>query len=167
MKTHQQFMRHIVNWTLENPIENEYKIGAMVVRDGNILGRGRNATNYLPDASAHAEILAIREACIRMRRKHLRGSTLYTTCEPCCMCVGAAAWAGISHIVFGVSTEEMTKSNPLPRSWSLVKCEEVIKLYGWDIQVTRKVLPGLCKQLLKGTVKRAKNTRKHKKTNPA
>ena len=66
---------------------------ALVVKDGEIIGRGTNQVTHLNDPSAHAEVLAIREACSRLNDFQLRGCEIYTTCEPCPMCLGAIYWA--------------------------------------------------------------------------
>jgi tRNA(Arg) A34 adenosine deaminase TadA len=80
--------------------------GAVVVMNGRIIGRGWNQVIKRNDPTAHAEILAIREACAQTVSYHLPGSVLYTTCEPCPMCLSAAYWARISHLVFAATAED-------------------------------------------------------------
>jgi tRNA(Arg) A34 adenosine deaminase TadA len=80
--------------------------GALVVRDGYILGRGRNRVIADCDPTAHAELLAIREACAAVGDFHLSGATLYTTCEPCPMCRAAAYWAHLDRVVFAAATAD-------------------------------------------------------------
>ncbi len=75
--------------------------GAVVVRDGVIIGRGHNQVVTWLDPTAHAEVLAIRLACRETGRFDLHGCELYTTCEPCPMCYAAAWWARISTIHYG------------------------------------------------------------------
>jgi len=77
--------------------------GAVIVRDGKIIGRGSNRVTSLNDPTAHAEILAIRDACSALSTFDLSGSTLYSTCEPCPMCFSAIVWANINRVYF-VST---------------------------------------------------------------
>src|SRR5438270_545109 len=67
--------------------------GAAVVADGKIVGRGWNQVTHLLDPTAHAEITAIRDACSNLKRFELRGCVLYTSCEPCPMCLSATYWA--------------------------------------------------------------------------
>lgn len=74
--------------------------GAVVVRDGRVLGRGRNRVLGDGDPTAHAEVVAIRDAARRQRTHDLAGATLYSSCEPCPMCLGALYWAGIQRVVY-------------------------------------------------------------------
>lgn len=77
--------------------------GAVVVREGEILGRGWNRVIRDRDPTAHAELVAIRDAARRLGRHHLDGCTLYLACEPCPMCLGAAYWAHIERIYYAAS----------------------------------------------------------------
>lgn len=81
--------------------EGEVPVGAMVVRDDEVLGRGRNAVISSQDPTAHAEVLALREAARKVGNYRLPGATLYATVEPCPMCCGAALHARVSRVVFG------------------------------------------------------------------
>jgi tRNA(adenine34) deaminase len=81
--------------------EREVPIGAVVVRDGRMIGRGRNRREALHDPTHHAEMEAIREAASALGTWRLEGATLYATLEPCAMCAGAAVNARIQRIVFG------------------------------------------------------------------
>lgn len=81
--------------------EGEVPIGAIVVKSGVLVGRGRNAVERLNDPTAHAEILAVSAACATLGTKFLDGCTLYVTLEPCPMCAGALVWARLSRLVFG------------------------------------------------------------------
>jgi tRNA(Arg) A34 adenosine deaminase TadA len=74
--------------------------GAVIVRDGVIIGEGSNCVTSTNDPTAHAEIVAIRKACERTGNFSLEGATLYTSCEPCPMCYAAIAWARISDVVY-------------------------------------------------------------------
>jgi tRNA(Arg) A34 adenosine deaminase TadA len=80
--------------------------GAVVVREGEIIGRGWNQVVVLQDPTAHAEILAIRDACRRLGRFHLEDAVLYSTCEPCPMCLSAVYWARIPTLVYGADAED-------------------------------------------------------------
>ncbi len=81
--------------------EQEVPIGAVVVREGRMIGRGRNRREALADPTLHAEIEAIREAAQALGTWRLDGTTLYATVEPCAMCAGAAVNARVTRIVFG------------------------------------------------------------------
>ena len=80
--------------------------GAVIVVEDRVVGRGWNQVVHRQDPTAHAEILAIREACGALGRFHLPDATLYTTCEPCPMCLGALYWAHIGRLVFGATAED-------------------------------------------------------------
>lgn len=79
----------------------EVPVGAVVVLDGGVIGRGRNSPIALNDPTAHAEILALREASAALRNYRLEGVTVYTTLEPCVMCAGALVAARVARLVFG------------------------------------------------------------------
>lgn len=81
--------------------EGEVPIGAVVVRDGRVLGRGRNARERLKDATAHAEIIAITAASAALGDWRLERCTLYVTLEPCPMCLGACLNARVPRVVYG------------------------------------------------------------------
>ncbi|WP_460635187.1 nucleoside deaminase [Larkinella harenae] len=75
--------------------------GAVIVKNGEIVGRGCNQVTSTNDPTAHAEVVAIRDACRNLQTFQLTGCTLYTSCEPCPMCLGAIYWARPERIVFG------------------------------------------------------------------
>jgi tRNA(Arg) A34 adenosine deaminase TadA len=80
--------------------------GALIVRDGRILGRGWNEVVPRRDPTAHAEILAIRAACRRLGSHQLSGCEIYSSCEPCPMCLGAIYWARLDRIWFAASRDD-------------------------------------------------------------
>ena len=82
--------------------EGEVPVGAVVVYQGQIIGRGHNRREAQADPTAHAELLALREASQTLGTWRLRGAVLYCTLEPCCMCAGALVNARIDTLVFGV-----------------------------------------------------------------
>ncbi|MCY7356938.1 MAG: nucleoside deaminase [Rudanella sp.] len=75
--------------------------GAVIVKDGQIVGRGSNMVTSTNDPTAHAEVVAIRDACRNLNTFQLEGCTLYASCEPCPMCLGAIYWARPARIVYG------------------------------------------------------------------
>ncbi|MDB5133767.1 MAG: nucleoside deaminase [Mucilaginibacter sp.] len=81
--------------------EGEIPIGAIVVCNGQIIGRGHNLTERLTDVSAHAEMQALTASANFLGGKYLKDCTLYVTMEPCVMCAGASYWFQLSKIVFG------------------------------------------------------------------
>src|SRR5215216_6464082 len=95
------FMRHALAEAEAAREEGEVPVGAVVVFDGQIMGRGRNAVIQLSDPTAHAEIIALRVTSAAMGNYRLTGGTLYSTIEPCVMCAGAIVHARIERLVYG------------------------------------------------------------------
>ncbi len=98
-----KFMRRAIELSMQADGTAEGPFGAVVVRDGRIIGEGFNRVVPTGDPTAHAEIVAIREACRTVGSHVLDGAVIYTSCEPCPMCLGAVWWARISEIVYGNS----------------------------------------------------------------
>jgi tRNA(adenine34) deaminase len=94
-------MREAVALAREAEAAGEVPVGALVSLDGVIIGRGRNSTIARHDPTAHAEMLALREAAAAIGNYRLEGATLYVTLEPCVMCAGALVAARIRRLVFG------------------------------------------------------------------
>lgn len=103
LKQHQQFMQKAFLLAEQAYDEKEVPVGALVVKDNSIIGKGYNQTERLNDATAHAEMLAISAACSTLESKYLEDCTLYVTLEPCPMCAGALVWSKIKRIVFGAA----------------------------------------------------------------
>lgn len=80
--------------------------GAVVVKDGVIIGRGMNEVTSLNDPTAHAELTAIRQACATLNSWRLDGCELYTSCEPCPMCMAAVYWAQLDRVYYGNTRED-------------------------------------------------------------
>ncbi|CAM3198544.1 tRNA adenosine(34) deaminase TadA [Rhodothermus bifroesti] len=93
--------------------EGEVPVGAVVVQNDRIIGRGHNRVEQLKDPTAHAEMLAITAACSTLGTKYLNGCTLYVTLEPCPMCAGAILWARIDRVVFGAFDEKAGAASTL------------------------------------------------------
>ena len=94
-------MREALALARSGAVTGEVPVGAVVVHAGQIVGRGSNAPVAQMDPTAHAEILAIREAALRLGNYRLADTTLYCTLEPCVMCAGALVAARIGRVVFG------------------------------------------------------------------
>lgn len=80
--------------------------GALVVRDGEVIARATNRVTSINDPTAHAEIMAIRKACERLGHFELSGCTLYASCEPCPMCLGAIYWARLDRVYYAGTRED-------------------------------------------------------------
>lgn len=85
----------------------DFPFGAVIVRNGHVLARGRNLGRRLGDPTAHGEMVAIRRCLAVHGRAALQGSTLYTTGEPCAMCMGAILWCSVGRLVFAASVEQL------------------------------------------------------------
>lgn len=94
-------MREAIDLSIENVKNGGGPFGAVIVKDGKIIARGANRVTANNDPTAHAEVTAIRNACSEMKTFKLEGCTIYTSCEPCPMCLSAIYWAGIERIYFG------------------------------------------------------------------
>lgn len=101
MEKDNEYMRRAIALADESVRHGGGPFGAVIVKDGVIIAEGSNSVTILNDPTAHAEVSAIREACHRLGIFHLDGCTIYTSCEPCPMCLGAIYWAGIKQIFYG------------------------------------------------------------------
>ena len=99
--SHEKFMRMAIALANENIKKGGGPFGAVIVKDGKVVGRGANSVTALNDPTAHAEIMAIREASAALSDFNLSDCILYTTCEPCPMCLGAIYWARIPTVYYG------------------------------------------------------------------
>jgi tRNA(adenine34) deaminase len=100
---HTRFMQAALEQAKMAAALGEVPVGAVVVKDGEIIGRGSNAPISQHDPSAHAEIQAIRDAAGKLGNYRLVGCSLYVTLEPCAMCAGAIQHARIANLVFGAN----------------------------------------------------------------
>ena len=96
-----EFMRRAIALSCDGVAEGGGPFGAVVVKDGVVVGEGRNSVVPNHDPTAHAEVMAIRSACATLGTHDLSGAVIYTSCEPCPMCLGAIWWARITEIVYG------------------------------------------------------------------
>ena len=96
-------MRRAIELSASCAQSDEGPFGAVVVKDGRIIGEGVNQVVPAGDPTAHAEIVAIRAACKTLGTHVLDGAVLYTSCEPCPMCLGTAWWARVKEIVYANS----------------------------------------------------------------
>ena len=103
MDTYQKYMAEALKEAANAAAEDEVPIGAVVVCNGRIAGRGHNMTERLKDPSAHAEMIAITAATEALGGKYLDSCSLYVTVEPCPMCAGAMNWAQLGELVYGAS----------------------------------------------------------------
>lgn len=108
----------------------EVPIGAVIVREGAIIARAGNRTRDLPDPTAHAEILAIREACKILGNERLGDCDLYVTLEPCPMCASAISFARIRRLYFGAVDPKGGAVESGARLFNQPTCHHVPEVYG-------------------------------------
>ncbi len=103
----QTFMRQAIEMALENVRSGHGgPFAALIVKDGHVIASGVNQVTALNDPTAHAEIVAIRRACVTLGSFQLTACNLYTTCEPCPMCLGAIYWARPARVFFGANASD-------------------------------------------------------------
>src|ERR1041385_1837933 len=112
----EKFMRRAIALSataLNQPGARPY--GAIVVKDGRIVGEGLNESAKKFDPTSHGEVEAVRDACRNLKTTDLTGCELYTSCEPCSVCVSAMIMAGISRMYYGASLEQSAGIVPRPK----------------------------------------------------
>ena len=108
----------------------EVPVGAVIVRDGRLLARAGNRPRELSDPTAHAEILAIREACRIQGDERLTGCDLYVTLEPCTMCAAAISFARLRRVYFGAADPKCGAIESGVRFFASATCHHVPDVYG-------------------------------------
>jgi tRNA(adenine34) deaminase len=136
-----EFMRQAIAHAEKALAAGEVPVGAIVVVDGATIGAGFNQPISSSDPTAHAEIVALRAAAVRVGNYRLTGSTLYVTVEPCLMCVGAMVHARVQRLVYG-ATE--------PKAGALVSMTRAHELPGLNhrLDVTGGVLEEQCREMM-------------------
>lgn len=105
-----EFMREAIRISIQKMRRNHGgPFGAVVVRHGRIIGRGWNCVTSTNDPTAHAELMAIRQACRRLRTFQLEDCDMYTSCEPCPMCLSAIYWARIRRVFYANTRKDAAK----------------------------------------------------------
>ncbi len=148
------FMREALREAEKAAAAGEIPVGAVAVKDGIIIGRGSNAPIRNTDPTAHAEILAIRDAALRLGNYRLEGTVLYVTLEPCPMCTGAIAHARVDRVVFGAADP---KAGGFGGAVALASDPAVQR----KIAVTRGVLENECREMLKRFFREKRNGKLH------
>ncbi len=107
----ERFMQMAIDLSVENVANGGGPFGAVIVKDGVVVATGVNRVTANNDPTAHAEVSAIREACRKVGHFKLHGHVIYTSCEPCPMCLSALYWAGVSRIYYGNTKEDAEAIN--------------------------------------------------------
>lgn len=136
------WMRLAIDEALLASGADEVPVGALVIRDGEVIGRGFNRNLANNDPTAHAEIVALREAAARIGNHRLLGCTLISTIEPCAMCAGAMVHARIARLIYGAADPKAGAAG------SVLNIVEHPRL-NHRVEVTAGVLADRCSQLLK------------------
>lgn len=105
-------MQEAIRLSIDNVEEHKGgPFGAVIVKDGKIIARGVNQVTVINDPTAHAEVMAIREACKTINSFELTGCEIYASCEPCPMCLGAIYWARIDTLYFANTKQDAAAIN--------------------------------------------------------
>ena len=99
--THEDYMELALQEAQQAAKQGEVPVGAAIVKDGQVIAQAHNMREQWLDATAHAEVIAIRDACEKLKKWRLTGCTLYVTVEPCPMCAGAIYNSRIDNVIFG------------------------------------------------------------------
>ncbi|MBO5850319.1 MAG: nucleoside deaminase [Paludibacteraceae bacterium] len=105
----EKFMLQAIKVSIKNLEKGGGPFGAVIVKDGKVVALGMNRVTCNNDPTAHAEVMAIRKAAKKLKTFNLSGCEIYTSCEPCPMCLGAIYWARIDRIYYGNTKEDAAK----------------------------------------------------------
>ncbi|MDR9756554.1 MAG: tRNA adenosine(34) deaminase TadA [Thermacetogeniaceae bacterium] len=145
-----RFMREAIKEAYKAAAKLEVPVGAVVVEGDQVIARGHNLRERLGDPTAHAEMLALREAAFRLGSWRLNGCTLYVTMEPCPMCAGAAIQGRLDRIVFGAYD---------PKAGAAGSCVDLLgeSCFNHQVEVTGGVLEEKCAQIVQNFFKRLRS----------
>jgi tRNA(adenine34) deaminase len=150
MQEHIRFMNHAIRLAEQAAREDEVPVGAVLVKNSEILGKGFNQIERLQDPTAHAEMLAITAASEALATKHLDRCTLYVTLEPCAMCAGAIVLSRIERIVFGALEP---KTGACGSIFNIVQNQNL----NHQVEIIQGVLEKECEELLTNYFKSKRN----------
>jgi len=107
LNTHEQFLRQAIDLSSQARREGNHPFGALLVLDARVVITAKNSVVTDRDPTGHAETNLVARAVRQLAPEQLRRATLYTSCEPCAMCVGKMYWAGVRFVVYALSAEEL------------------------------------------------------------
>jgi tRNA(adenine34) deaminase len=142
LKPYEELMQEAILVAKSATKSGDVPVGAIVInKDGVVVGRGFNEREANSDPTAHAEVVAIRNAAARLQNSRLDGCTLIVTLEPCAMCAGAIAQSRIAHLIFGAWDE---KAGAVGSVWDVLRDPRAI----YKVEVTSGILEKECASLL-------------------
>lgn len=141
MQEDERFMKMALQEAKRAAKVNEVPVGAVIVKDGEVIAKGRNRREKTQNAIAHAEIVAIQRACKKLGTWRLEGCTMYVTLEPCPMCAGSLILSRIDRLVFGAYD---------PKGGSIVSCVRLYEQKGYNHypEYTGGIMEEECGQIL-------------------
>lgn len=139
---HQYYMHSAYQEAIRAFDDGEVPVGAVIIKNGSIIGKGFNQVEKLPDASAHAEIIAISAASSYLENWRLNDCTIYVTLEPCIMCLGALLQARIGTIIYGAADKRAGAID------SHYYRQELQKTYGYFPSIVPSIMEDECSSLL-------------------
>ena len=153
MNQHQEFMREAIAQAKLADEKNEVPVGAIVVLNGEIVGRGFNQPISSNDPTAHAEILALRDAAKHINNYRLVGADLYVTIEPCTMCAGAVVHGRVARVIYGASE---------PKAGVVHSQQNIFKepYFNHNVEVLSGVLAEECSAVMQAFFKRRREEKK-------
>ena len=150
----EEFMREALAEAEAARDDGEVPVGAVVTQDGIVVARGRNAVIGKSDPTAHAEIVAIREAARAAGNYRLTGATLYSTIEPCAMCAGALVHARVDRLVYGAKDP---KAGAVETHFGIC----TTAFLNHQVSVEGGILEDECRRVLQSFFRDRRNTRQH------
>ena len=153
LKPDARFMKMAIDVATKSRELGDYAVGAVIVRNGEVIAKGLNRIKLDKDAILHAEMVAIHEASKKLDSRFLQDCVLYTTHEPCPMCASAAIWARMKGIVFGASLHDMIhyaqKNGTRDWTWRTIDIttEEIVNKGNPKIELVKEFMRKECNQL--------------------
>jgi len=148
--SHEDYMKLAIKAARACEQKGGCAIGAVVIKDGEVIAEGMSLAGVIHDVAQHAEIAALRAACEKVEDINLEDCVLYGTLEPCSMCLGAALWGNVKLVYFGAYADDVIGNNYEYKDFSSEKLAENSQLWnGSKIEVVGGILRDECKVLLK------------------